>query len=83
MSRILQRLRKLEAQLTDHSGLVPHSQAWFEHFAERYDRFLATGDGDWLNGITLAWIDDMLARADREALLKEINAETDSLSGLK
>jgi hypothetical protein len=51
---------------------VPHSEAWFEHWAERYDRFLATGDGNWLNGITLEWHDAMLARVDRQALEEEI-----------
>jgi len=70
MSRILQRLRKLEAQITDHSGYVPHSEAWFDSWAERYDRFLATGDGDALEGMTLDFVDEMIARY-REALAKE------------
>ena len=56
MSNVLQRLRKLEAQMTDGCGYVPHSEAWFEYWAERYDRFLATGDGDALKGMTLDFI---------------------------
>ena len=67
MSNVLRRLKKLEARVTDRSGLVPHSEAWFNYWAARYDRFLATGDGDALQGITLAWHDEMMARADRES----------------
>jgi hypothetical protein len=68
MSRILQRLRKLETQLTDHSGYAPHSEAWFRYWAERHDRFMATGDGEWLKGITLAWHDEMLRRAEEQTV---------------
>ena len=78
MSRILQRLRKLEAQVTDHSGLVPHTEAWFQYWAERYDRFVAMGDGEWLKGITLAWHDEMLARYHRAVAQGEISGEAPS-----
>ena len=76
MSRILQRLRKLEAQITDQSGLVPHTEAWFDYWAERYDRFLATGDGDAIKGMTLAWIDEMIGRYDRAVARGEISPLT-------
>jgi hypothetical protein len=76
MSNVLRRLRKLEAQLTDRSGYARHSEAWFEHWAERYGRFLATRDGEAIKGMALAWIDDMLARYRRGAAQGEISPLT-------
>jgi len=74
MANVLRRLQKLEAHVTDRSGYVPHSDAWFAHWSERYDRFLTTGDAEAINGMPLAYIDDMLAKVDREALQKEITS---------
>jgi len=76
MSAILRRLKKLEVQMTDRCGYVPHSEAWFQHWAARYDRFLATGDFDDIKGLTLAWVDDMLARYDRAVAQGEISPLT-------
>jgi len=76
MSRILQSLRKLETQLTDHSGHVPHSEAWFEYWAERYDRFVATGDGSFIKGMTLDFIDEIIARYGRAVARGEISPMT-------
>ena len=32
MSNLLRRLQKLEARLTDRSGLVPNAQGWLEYW---------------------------------------------------
>jgi len=41
MPRLLTRLRKLEAQLTDHSGLVPHTKPWSDYWSPRIDELIA------------------------------------------
>jgi hypothetical protein len=65
MSRLHRRLRKLESQMTDGSGLVPHSEAWFQHWNERLDKFLTTGDAEAITGMPLAYVDDLLARTNQ------------------
>jgi hypothetical protein len=62
-SGLHRRLRKLESQMTDGSGLVPHAEAWFRYWTERFDQFLITGDGNAIQGMTLDFVDAMLARA--------------------
>jgi hypothetical protein len=64
-SGLHRRLRKLESQMTDGSGLVPHSAAWMAHWRERLDQFLTTGDGNAIQGMTLDFVDALLARATR------------------
>lgn len=41
MSNLRTRLRKLEARLTDSSGLVPHSQAWRDYWFPKVERILS------------------------------------------
>jgi hypothetical protein len=41
MSRLLTRLRKLEAQLTDRSGLVPHTQPWWDYWLPVFDSVMS------------------------------------------
>jgi hypothetical protein len=41
MRNLQRRLRKLEAHLTDSSGLVPHSPAWTDHWTEELKKVLA------------------------------------------
>ncbi len=41
MPRLLTRLRKLEAQLTGHSGLVPHTKPWSDYWSPRIDELIA------------------------------------------
>ena len=41
MPRLLTRLRKLEAQLTDRSGLVPHTKPWSDYWSPRIDELIA------------------------------------------
>jgi hypothetical protein len=35
------RLRKLEARLTDRSGVVPHTEAWWDYWIPRVDRLIS------------------------------------------
>ena len=51
MTNLQRRLRKLESELTDPSGLVPHSKAWFEHWERRIDQVIAGDDPGGLRGI--------------------------------
>lgn len=41
MARFERRLQKLEAQLTDLSGLVPHTKQWFDYWMAWLDKLLA------------------------------------------
>lgn len=41
MSNLLRRLRKLESELTDHSGLVPHSPAWFSYWFQEIESYVS------------------------------------------
>jgi hypothetical protein len=59
MVRFDRRLRQLEAQLTDRSGLVPHTQQWFDYWITRVDKLLA---GEKLDEkIPLAFFDVLIA----------------------
>ena len=41
MLRLRARLRRLEARLTDGSGLRPHSSEWLEHWTLRLNKILS------------------------------------------
>jgi len=41
MSNLLRRLRKLEAQLTDRNGLVPHTKPWCDYWNPRIKNLIA------------------------------------------
>ena len=43
VTRFQRRLRNLEARLMDCSGLVPHTEAWWDYWMFRVDR-LITGE---------------------------------------
>jgi hypothetical protein len=73
MSNVARRLKRLEAQMTDRSGYVPHSEAWFQYWSERHDQLLS-GDAQAVSRIPLAYLDDLLARVDRDAVHKQIAA---------
>lgn len=45
MTNVLRRLQKVERQLTDRSGFVPHSQQWLEYWAQRLDGIVTGTDG--------------------------------------
>jgi hypothetical protein len=40
MSRLEGRLRKLEARLTDRSGLVPRTSEWSDYWTTRMDKLI-------------------------------------------
>ena len=62
MTNLCRRLRKLETRFQDASGLVPHTEAWFEHWMQKVDEVLQGGNPD-LSGMPLAAIDTLIARA--------------------
>ncbi len=64
MSRLSRRLRKLEERITDRTGLVPRSEAWFRYWGEKLDQFLESGEEDALRGISLAVIDALMEQDD-------------------
>jgi hypothetical protein len=45
MTNLRRRLRKLEAQLTDSCGPVPHSQKWLHHWEQRIYRMTGEEPG--------------------------------------
>jgi hypothetical protein len=57
------RLPKLEGRLTDTTGLVPHSDAWFAFWEDKLDRSMNGEDVD-MKGFTLAVIDRIVERGD-------------------
>ena len=63
MRNLLRRLQKLEGRLTDATGQVPHSEAWFAYYEDQFERLV---DGENIPYIPLAVIDRIVAEADRE-----------------
>jgi hypothetical protein len=65
---LIRRLHKLEAGLTDATGLVPHSEAWFDFYEARWASIV--DDEGRLIGpkfdIPLAVVDRAIERCDRE-----------------
>jgi hypothetical protein len=53
MSYVLRRLRKLEAQLMDDTGLVPRSPEWYNHWLERIRRYMDGGTSVDIRGATV------------------------------
>ncbi len=47
MTNLQRRLKKLEAQLNDPSGLVPHSHQWLEYWDRRLYDFEMDPDRRW------------------------------------
>jgi len=62
MRNLVRRLQRLEGRLTDATGLLPHSEAWFAYYEDQCDRF---GDGEDVPYIPLAVIDRIVEEADR------------------
>ena len=55
VSGLNQRLKKLEAVMTDDHGLIPHSPKWMAYWATKMDRALA--GGQLANKIPLEFVD--------------------------
>ncbi len=58
MSNLRRRLHKLEARLTDSSGLVPNSQAWLDYWHIKAARIL---DGEDPGKIPIEYFDAIIA----------------------
>ena len=65
MSNLRRRLRKLEARLTDSSGLIPNSQAWLDYWLPRVDRIISGEGGDASERIPIAVIDAIIAAGEK------------------
>jgi hypothetical protein len=63
---LVRRLQKLEGRLTDGTGLVPHSEAWFAFWE---DKLLCGMDGEDIDmkGFALAVIDRIVEEGDGAA----------------
>jgi hypothetical protein len=59
---LVRRLQKLEGRLTDATGLVPHSEAWFAYYKDQFARWEV---GEEFRCIPLAVIDRITEDADR------------------
>jgi len=73
VSNLLKRVRKLEARLTDFNGLVPHSKEWFEYWEGKIDQFLAGDKSVDFRGMTLEFVDALIAKG-KEAANKDEGA---------
>jgi hypothetical protein len=58
MLNLRRRLHKLEARLTDSSGLIPNSQAWLDYWHVKAARIL---DGEDPDKIPIAYLDAIIA----------------------
>ena len=63
MLGLRRRFQELEAQLTDASRLVPHSDEWVGYWADRIDQYLS-GRIEIVGRIPLEALDDMSQRAE-------------------
>ena len=63
MRDLLRRVQRLEVRLTDATGLVPHSEAWFAYYEDQFARWEV---GEEFPLIPLAVIDRIIEDADRE-----------------
>jgi hypothetical protein len=68
MPRFESRLRKLEAQLTDRSGVVPHTKAWWDYWVPRVDRLITGEEPGEPGHIPLDVCDAIIASALRSEL---------------
>ena len=62
MSNLRRRLRKLEARLTDSSGLVQNSQAWLDYWHVKAARIL---DGQDPDKIPIEYLDAIIAAGEK------------------
>jgi hypothetical protein len=65
MTNLGRRLKRLEAQFTDKSGLIPLSPPWMEYWSDRAARMLDGEDVEEPSRIPLAFADAVLAEAYR------------------
>ena len=65
MLNLRRRLHKLEARLTDTTGLVPNSQAWLDYWLTEVDMVIAGEDRGGRPRIPIAVIDAILAAGEK------------------
>lgn len=64
MPKLLQRILKLESQLTDTTGLAPYSAPWYAYWEDIFERLMAGEDSIYPGRFPLAVADHMIERAD-------------------
>jgi hypothetical protein len=81
MTYFERRLRKLEATLTDGSGLAPHSQAWLEYWTRKIYAFMKDPEHRWPKELfPLDAFEAVLQRAgDPNSLVGDISIEYEGL----
>ena len=84
MTNLRHRLKKLEALLTDPTGLVPHTQKWLEYWDRQYYLYLSGKDQDaiWHSSIeayraVMKWAEENPSSMTRMALC-ENSSQTSS-----
>jgi len=56
MSNFSRRLRKLESQVFDDSGLVPHSPEWYDYWLKKIRKYTSGDRSVDLRGVTVELI---------------------------
>ena len=64
MARFERRLRKLEARSTDCSGLVPHTEGWWDYWMGMVGKLIAGEKLDEL--IPLEFVDALIVKGESE-----------------
>ena len=64
MSNLRRRLHKLEARLTDSSGLTPNSQAWLDYWLREVDMIVDGEDRRGRPRIPIAVVDAIIAAGE-------------------
>ena len=72
MRNLSRRIGKLESQRFDVTGLVPHSEAWFVYWEDKFDRSMAGEDVD-MTGFSIAVTDRIVAAADAADALERFS----------
>jgi len=76
VTNIQRRLKKLEALVTDTTGLVPHSPAWVAYWSERFDKLDSDQDPGLRCIFPLAFIDHIFAESPQNVDPVATAAET-------
>jgi hypothetical protein len=66
MARFERRLRKLEAQLTDRSGLIPHTEPWWDYWMAIVGKLIAGENLDEL--VPLEFVDALIANGASDVI---------------
>jgi hypothetical protein len=69
VSNLYRRLKKLEAQLTDDTGLVPGSKRWMDYWLEQFDKVVRGGDEAKNIRLPLEIFDAVVKAAESEGVM--------------